>query len=166
MPDLKGTYPSFFVYGPIVFSRATMQFLGFMRNNSNIMTSLGYIGSPLITRLGDTPSADREELVVVSSPFFPHKLASGYSSQSAGVVYSINGTQIHSLKHLVAVLRDLQDEFVVFQFDHRDGEALVFRRKEMVDATEDILTDNGVRAQGSPDMLEVWNAMGGTTVAK
>ncbi len=103
---------------------------------------------------------------MVSSPFFPHKLASGYSSQSAGVVYSVNGTQIHSLKHLVAVLRDLQDEFVVFQIDHRDGEALVFRRKEMIDATEDILTDNGVRAQGSPDMLEVWNAKGGTAVAK
>jgi hypothetical protein len=166
MPDLNGTYPSYFVYGPIVFSRATVQFLGFMRNNSNIMTSLGYIGSPLITRLGDTPSADREELVVVSSPFFPHKLASGYSSQSAGVVYSVNGTQIHSLKHLVAVLRDLQDEFVVFQFDHRDGEALVFPRKEMVDATEDILTDNGVRAQGSPDLLEVWNAKGSTVAAK
>jgi len=157
MPDLRGTYPSYFVYGPIVFSRATMQFLGFMRNNSSIMTSLGYIGSPLITRLGDTPSADREELVVISSPFFPHKLAAGYSSQSAGVVYSINGTQIRSLKHLVEVLRDLQDEFVVIEFDHRDGEALVFRRKEMIDATEDILTDNGVRAQGSPDMMEVWN---------
>ena len=41
-----------------------------------------------------------------------------------------------------------------------------FRRKEMVDATEDILTDNGVRAQGSPDMLEVWKTKSGTTVAK
>jgi len=104
-------------------------------------------------------------LVVVSSPFFPHKLASGYSSQSAGVIYSVNGTQIRSLKHLVAVLRDLQDEFVVFEFDHRDGEALVFPRKEVVAATEEILTDNGVRAQGSPDMMEVWNAKGGASVA-
>jgi hypothetical protein len=26
----------------------------------------------------------------------------------------------------------------------------------MVAATEEILTDNGVRAQGSPDMLKVW----------
>ena len=42
----------------------------------------------------------------------------------------------------------------------------MFRRKEMVDATEDILTDNGVRAQGSPDMLEVWNAKGAAVVAK
>jgi S1-C subfamily serine protease len=158
MSDLRGQYPSYFVYGPLVFSRATIQFLGFMRNNPGIMSSLGYIGSPLITRLGDTPSAEREELVVISSPFFPHKLAAGYSNQSAGVIYSVNGIQVHSLKHLVAVLRDLQDEFVVFEFDHRDGEALVFPRREMVAATEEILTDNGVRAQGSPDMMEVWQS--------
>jgi S1-C subfamily serine protease len=162
IPDLRGQYPSYFVYGPLVFSRATLQFLAFMRNNPGLMSSLGYIGSPLITRLGDTPSADREELVVISSPFFPHKLASGYSNQSAGVIYSVNGTQIHSLKHLVAVLRDLQDEFVVIEFDHRDGEALVFPRKEMVEATEEILTDNGVRAQGSPDMMEVWQSKSAT----
>jgi len=166
MSDLHGSYPSYFVYGPMVFSRATVQFLGFMHRNPAIMTQMGFIGSPLITRLGDTPSAEREELVVITSPFFPHKLATGYSSQSAGVIYSVNGTQIHSLKHLVAVLRDLQDEFVVFEFDHRDGEALVFPRKEMVDATEEILTDNGVRAQGSPDMMQAWQAKdGGTATA-
>jgi S1-C subfamily serine protease len=163
MPDLRGQYPSYFVYGPLVFSRATLQFLGFMRNNPGVMSSLGYIGSPLITRLGDTPSGEREELVVISSPFFPHKLAAGYGNQSAGVIYSVNGIHIQSLKHLVAVLRDLQDDFVVLEFDHRDGEALVFRRKEMVDATEDILTDNGVRAQGSPDIMEVWQAKPAST---
>jgi S1-C subfamily serine protease len=154
--DLHGGYPSYFVYGPLVFSRATMQFLSFMRNNTGVMTSLGYIGSPLITRLGDTPSADREELTVVSSPFFPHNLAKGYGNPSAGVIYSVNGVQVHSLKHLVTLLRDLKDEFVVIEFDHRGGEALVFPREETMQATEEILTDNGVRAQGSPDMMEVW----------
>jgi S1-C subfamily serine protease len=154
--DLQGAYPSYFVYGPLVFSRATMQFLGFMRNNPSLMTSLGYIGSPLITRLGDTPSTDREELTVVSSPFFPHNLAKGYSNPAAAVIYSINGVQVHSLKHLVTLLRDLKDEFLVIEFDHRGGETLVFPRKEMVDATEEILTDNGVRAQGSPDLMEIW----------
>jgi S1-C subfamily serine protease len=154
--DLHGSYPSYFVYGPLVFSRATTQYLGFMRNNPGIMTALGFVGSPLITRLGDTPSADREELTIVSSPFFPHDLAKGYSNPSAGVVYSINGTQVHSLKNLVTILRDLKDEFVVIEFDHRGGEALVFPRKEMVDSTEEILTDNGVRAQGSPDLLDIW----------
>jgi hypothetical protein len=27
----------------------------------------------------------------------------------------------------------------------------------MVDATEGILQDNGIRSQGSPDMMDVWN---------
>jgi hypothetical protein len=28
----------------------------------------------------------------------------------------------------------------------------------MLAATEDILTDNGIRSQGSPDLLEVWQS--------
>jgi hypothetical protein len=30
----------------------------------------------------------------------------------------------------------------------------------MVAATDEILTDNGVRAQASEDMLKIWNATG------
>ena len=60
------------------------------------------------------------------------------------------------LAHLVGVLRDLKDENVVFEFDSRNGESMVFPRAQMVAATEGILTDNGVRAQGSADMLAVW----------
>jgi len=33
-----------------------------------------------------------------------------------------------------------------------------FPRNEMLAATEEILTDNGVRSQGSPDTLAIWNA--------
>jgi hypothetical protein len=71
-------------------------------------------------------------------------------------VYSVNGTPIKSLAHLVAVLRDLKDPFVTLEFDQKGGEALVFPRAAMVAATEEILTDNGVRAQGSPDTMAVW----------
>jgi len=28
----------------------------------------------------------------------------------------------------------------------------------MLAATDDILTDNGIRSQGSPDILAIWNA--------
>ena len=102
------------------------------------------------------PSADREELVVVASPFFPSKLAEGYSNPLAMVVSTVNGVHIRSLAHLVAVLRDLKDENVVFEFESRNGEAMVFPRAQMVAATDAILTDNGVRSQGSADMLAVW----------
>jgi hypothetical protein len=77
------------------------------------------------------------------------------------VVYSINGTHVRSLKHLVSLLRDLKDAFVTIEFDQKGNEALVFSRTAMLAATDEILTDNGVRAQGSPDMTEVWQEKAG-----
>ncbi len=157
-PDLHGDYPSYFVYGPIVFSRATRQFLSAFENNAGLLRVLSFVKSPLVTRVFDAPSPDLEELVIISSPFFPHKLANGYSNATGSVVYSVNGTPVKSLRHLVALLRDLQDPFVTFEFASRSGEALVFSRSAIMAATDEILTDNGVRAQGSPDMLAVWQA--------
>ena len=105
----------------------------------------------------DRQAFEGERLVVVSSPFFPHKLAKGYSSAFAQVVKTVNGIPIKNLKHLVEVLRDCRDEMITIEFDNRGGEVLVFPRAEMVAATEEILTDNGVRSQGSPDTLAIWN---------
>jgi len=160
--DLHGEYPSYFVYGPLVFSRATRQFLGAFENNANIMRALGFVKSPLVIRAFDPPSDDLQELVIISSPFFPHKLANGYSNPAGSVVFSVNGTPVKSLKHLVELLRDLKDPFVTLEFAAKGGEALVFSRPALATATDDILTDNGVRAQGSPDMLAVWQAKAGT----
>jgi hypothetical protein len=74
------------------------------------------------------------------------------------VVKTINGTPVRNLSHLVQLLRDSRDEFIVIAFDSRGGETVVFRRAEMIAATEEILTDNDLRSQGSADALAVWNA--------
>src|ERR1700692_4733403 len=103
--DLRGTYPSYFIYGPMVFSPATWQLVSSLENNAGLMRMLGLVKSPFVTHALDEPDADLDELVVVSSPFFPHKIANGYSSVVGSVVYSVNGTHIKSLRHLVAVLR-------------------------------------------------------------
>jgi len=153
--DLKGSYPSYFVYGPLVFSEVTSQLLGAINRDS--IEGLSFSGSPLLTRKGDRPAFPGEQLVVVSSPFFPHKLSTAYWPPVGWIVSSVNGTRIKNLAHLVTVLRDLKDEFVTFDFIGRGMETFVFPRQEMVTATDDILNDNGVRAQGSPDTLAVWN---------
>jgi S1-C subfamily serine protease len=158
--DLRGSYPTYFIYGPLVFSPATWQLVSGLESNAGLMRMLGLVKSPLVTHALDEPDADLQELVVVSSPFFPHKLANGYSNPAGSVVYSVNGTRIKSLRHLVAVLRDLKDPFVTFEFDQKGGEALVFSRPAIMSATDDILMDNGVRAQGSPDTLAVWQEKG------
>jgi S1-C subfamily serine protease len=156
IPEIHGEYPSYFIYGPLVFSRASAMFTSFLSNNAGLMGAFGFLGSPLVTERGAMPTPERQELVVVASPFFPSKLSEGYSNPTAMVVASVNGIRIRSLAHLVAVLRDLKDDSVVFKFDSRSGETLVFPRTQMVAATEGILSDNGVRAQGSTDMLTVW----------
>lgn len=157
IPDLEGTYPPYFIYGPLVFSVATGQFISPLANNARTLTTLTFVGNPLATRRGDAPAFPGEELVIVSSPFFPHRLVKGYDNPISRVVHTVNGTRIHNLRHLVEVLRDLPDEFVTFEFVGRGAESIVFAHREMAAATEDILNDNGVRSQGSPELLEVWS---------
>jgi hypothetical protein len=72
------------------------------------------------------------------------------------IVTSINGISVKNLRHLVEILRDSEEEFIRIDLAGRGTETLVFRRHEMIAATEQILNDNGIRAQGSPDMLSVW----------
>ncbi len=114
--------------------------------------------SPLVTRWSEKPAFEGEQLVVVPSPFFPHKLAKGYSEPFTEVIKSVNGIAIKNLGHLVEVLRDAKEELIVIAFASRGGETMAFPHAQMLAAMEEILTDNGVRSQGSPDMLAVWNA--------
>ncbi len=158
MPDLDGTYPPYFVYGPLVFSVVSSQYAGAIGNNAGLLNWLAAVASPLVTRRGDPPAFPGEQLVVVASPFLPHKLAKGYSNPSGKVVESINGIPIKNLRQLVEVLRDCRDEFITVKFFGRAAETPIFPRQEMLASMEEILNDNGIRNQGSPDTLEVWNA--------
>lgn len=153
---LDGRYPSYFVYGPMVFSRATLEFRGFFSNNANALNSFANNAQPLLTRVGDEPTAEREDLVVVSAPFFPHRLVSGYDNRFGAVVYSVNDTPVRSLRHMVEVLRDLKTDLVVFKFDQRSSESMVLPRRQVMESTEEILNENGIRFQASSDLMEVW----------
>jgi hypothetical protein len=55
---------------------------------------------------------------------------------------------------LVAVL---ECRIVEFTFLCKFTDTIVFRRKEALDATEEILSDNGIRQQCSPDVAPIWN---------
>jgi S1-C subfamily serine protease len=161
LPSLEGGYPSYFVWGPLVFSGASLDFVtGLTRlsTGGSAMAVLGISGSPLMRRLGDKPAFEGEQLVVISSPFFPHRLAKGYSNPAWEVVKTVNGQRVKNLGHLVQLLRDSEERFIIVEFDNSRGETLVFSRAEMQAATEEILTNNGLRSQGSPDAMAIWNA--------
>jgi len=153
---LRGRYPSYFIYGPLVFSPASVEFLAALDRIAGLQTGLATIGSPLAARRGDKAAFPGEELVVISSPMFPHRLGKGYSSPLAKVVKEVNGIKVKNLRNLVEILRDAKDKYVTITFDDRASETLVFDRLETLKATDDILSDNSVRQQASDDIAPVW----------
>jgi S1-C subfamily serine protease len=151
----RGEKPSYFIHGPLVFAAAKT---GAYSSYAQLQPNLDGVQSPLATRLTDRVRFPGEELVVVTSPMFTHKIAKGYGDPAGQVVKEINGTRVKNLKHLVELLRDSTDEYLVFRFAELGAEVLVFRRQEMNAATDDVLDDHGISPtrRGSPDLLKVW----------
>ncbi len=146
--------PSYYIYGPLVFSPVTDLFLKTI--NPRSYQYLIYGGSPLISRRWDLAAFEDQEMVVLASRMFPHRITKGYDSRNLGIVSHVNGIEIKNLKHLIETLRDIKDEYVIFRFDDLISERLVFHRQEIEAATEDILNDNGIRYQCSEDLRNLF----------
>lgn len=155
--DLRGRYPAYFVFGPLVFSTVTAQFAATFEANAASLATLGVLRSPIAIRRGDKPAFPEEELVVISS-FLPHNLSRGYANPVGRVVSTLNGKAVRNLVHLVELLRDSNEPFITLDFQGRGSPPIVLPRAETLAATEEILSDNGIRAQGSPDVLKAWSA--------
>jgi S1-C subfamily serine protease len=157
MPYLLHQSPRYFISGPLVFSQATQDYLE--RLGSQRTLSLSHQSSPLLTRRYDKPKFEGEELVVVSSPLFPHPITKGYDDPNNAVLSEINGIPIKNLRHLVEILRDNGDPQIAFKFakaSQRMHETMVFNRNELLEATGKILEENGIRYQYSPELRSVW----------
>jgi S1-C subfamily serine protease len=155
--SLRGKYPSYFVYGPMVFETATSEYVD--SGGPPWADLWSRVGSPLIVRRYDNVSFDGEELVVVASQL-PHAITAGYANHYTQAVTQVNEVRIRNLRHLVETLRDSQDQFLVFRFAEPQAETLVLDRRETLAVTDEILSDNGIRQQGSDDMLDVWKSRG------
>ena len=74
---------------------------------------------------------------------------------------SIDDTDIvavmHHLRHLVEVLRDSKEKFTRITFDDKFSETIVFDHQDALKATDEILSDNGIREQSSEDLTAVWS---------
>lgn len=157
MPPLSGRYPSYFVYGPLVFSPACSRLRNeFMRINAKELADIAPSGSLLIRRDGDRQKFPEEELVVVASQMLSHPLSRGYTSPYMRAVEEINGIRIKNLHHLVEILRDTREDYVSFSFDDRTFGTMILDRSKVMKAMDDILSDNSIRKQGSDDVMEVW----------
>jgi len=157
IPYLMNTKPRYFILGPLVFSQSTQDFLERLGNQTP--TSLSRRSSPLVTRRYDKPIYAGEELVVVASPMFPHRMTNGYDDPNRAVLSEVNGIEVKNLRHLVEIIRDSQDERIIFKFASsgvRTHETMVFNRRELLQATGQILEENGIRYPYSADLRALW----------
>jgi hypothetical protein len=83
-------------------------------------------------------------------------MAKGYDNPFSKVIKAINGEKVKNLQHMVELLRDTKAKYTEISFDDRYSETIVFNHQDTLKATEDILSDNGIRQQGSDDLMTVW----------
>jgi S1-C subfamily serine protease len=143
--ELQSGYPSFFVYGPLVFAPA------------DLMGHFPYDGeSPLVHRRQDKPAFAGEELVVVTSPLLRHKVARDYGDPVNQVVKTINDTPVKNFRHMVELLRDAQGEFLTIEFFGKRADVIVFPRPDMEKITREVIDDNGITRRGTDDAMAAW----------
>jgi S1-C subfamily serine protease len=150
--------PSYFVIGPMVLTEASSDFVRSLAEDSGSSTmSLIYSANPIYTRFGDRPAFKDERLVLIAHPLLTHKITKGYDLGYSATVDRVNGVKIKNLKHFVETVRDATAEFIELTFYGNDTDMLVFKRADAIAATEQVLVDNGIRQQCSPDIAPIWN---------
>jgi S1-C subfamily serine protease len=156
LPLLKGTYPRYFILGPLTFCTASTELVMGLTNSPKMQTALSLRRSPLLTSLSARTLTGEAELVVIPNSPFSHRLMKGYGPPILNSVKAVNGIEVRNLSHLVEIFRDCRDEYFEFEFYDQGAERLILPRKEMLDSTSTILEDNNIREQFSPDLAKVW----------
>jgi S1-C subfamily serine protease len=159
IPYLMASNPRYFILGPLVFTQVTQDYLERIGNQQPALFGPGV--SPLVTRRYDKPAFPGEELIVVASPMFPHRITNGYDDATRAVVSEIDGIPVKNLRHLMQIVRDHQDPEITLKFA-KSGilthETMVFRRADLLASTNKILEENGIRYPYSADLRGVWEA--------
>jgi S1-C subfamily serine protease len=154
-------YPPYFILGPLVFSVATDDFIDLFGAEDSAhrwYPHFAWRRSPLLLRSRDRPRFEGEELVVVAAEMFPHRVAKGYDDPYTQVVAKVNDVPIRNLRHFVETVRDATGDHLTITFAEKGVAVLVLDRKALLAATEDVLTENGIRRPCSDDLRPVWEA--------
>lgn len=151
MPFLNNDYPEYFVLGPMVFSPVTRDHIF-----DYYTAYLAAMGSPIATRAEEERAFEGEELVVLASDFLPHPITKGYAVSYRPTLKTVNGQAVKSVNHMIELVKNATETFLVFEFFDDNQEVLVFSREELLEATEEILEDNSIRRQGSDRFMSAW----------
>jgi hypothetical protein len=150
---LDGGRPRYFVCGSLVFSPLVQEAMAAYLQFEHVVAR-GELA--WLNRRQEKSKSPGEEIVVVTSPFLPHKIARGYGEPLGLTLAEVDGHAVKNLRHVAELLRDGEGEFVTFCFAEETAEVLVFRRAELMAATAAVLAENGIPAACSEDLRGTW----------
>ena len=149
----------YMIVGPMVFMPVNYEWAHSMAGKkSSWAAKFDRYQNPAVVK-GLSPRTDENEdveLVTTGHSFLPHRITTGYPDPRWGVIKKFNDVKIKNLKHLVELMRDNKEEYFIFEYAG-SYVTYVFDREEFLAATEEVLDDNGIRRQGTPELLKVWN---------
>ena len=151
VPFIGNDYPEYFICGPMIFTPVRREHF------FNLYLGYGIVdGSPIGLHINDERETPGQEYVVLAATFLPHAITKGYEVFGNPTLKSVNGIEITSVSHLVEVLRDNDEDTLMFRFFDRSQESLIFNADELIESTEEVLEDNSIRRQGSDRFMDIW----------
>ncbi len=151
VPYIGNDYPEYFICGPMIFTPVRREHF------YNLYLGYGIVdGSPVGLHINDEREFEGQEYVVLAATFLPHSVTKGYEVYGNPTLKSVNGEEIKSLSHLVELLRDNDEDTLIFKFFDRSQENLIFDAEELLESTEEVLEDNSIRNQGSDRFMDIW----------
>lgn len=150
MKPLDGAYPSYFVLGPMCFSAVSDD------HAQRLARAMIDRKSPIVSRKGDRPRFEGEELVIGPAKMFSHPIMKGYELPFFPVLKAVNGTPVKNLKHLVELVKSSTDKYLVFDWADTLAETVVFDREELLKSTDDVLEEAQIRSPMSDFLKSTW----------
>ncbi len=140
--------PNYLVYGGMVFTEITYDYLAKMEGNVARYTYYYFDGFP----------AKGFEKVVSLIQVLPHAVNQGYQDLGALSVESINGQTVDSLKSMIAALAKPQGAYQIIELDRiaempgTAAQTVILNKVEAEAALGEILKKNGIPADRSEDL--------------
>jgi len=151
---MTGKKPTYFIYGGLVFTPVTSEMI--MTIPTQAFAYLGARGALLTKRIDDDRKDPGDEIVVLCCPILPHKITKGYGVSPLSVITHVNDKPVKSLRHLIGLIKENKEPFIIFRFEEDNEEKIVLEPKLVDKFGDEILRNNNIPSDRSEDLKDVW----------
>ena len=134
--------PKYFIFGGIVFSTLTKNFLNAFDDAANELT----------VELSNWPTKEKKE-VVIALKVLPADINEGYHDVNSWEVSEVNGNKFKDLNELYYLVTTSADPYVTFK--NKNGYEVVIDRKKAKESHKHILSTYNIKKDSSSDLASL-----------